>query len=363
MPTQPIDASVASKVKEIKAFPYANSIVSEDVIERNFGYKIIRHQISAGKNTIIYKCEKYNHPETYCLVKTYQLGKDRVKQALKEETCQIMRYVTGKCPLVISTYDIFYTNEKLYLMCDWSSKGVVPQNLRRKSVKLNEELLRVWASDLLNAINFLHSNAICHRNISPSCLLLTPDDHVKIGTLSDAVIYCQPDGTLNKMKWSKFSPSSNWNQGPEIAKCKVHDPRRADVWCFGATIFWLATGLHPINFRSATKMTKQLERNLGMIRKVSSKGQNFIKYVLTYQPSSRPTIMQAMQHEWITQAASTEPTQKGPEPEELVAPERPHDTAETTGPEELPEGEASASNKNARSTRQTETQGESPPPS
>lgn len=305
MANKTVDSSIASKSNEIRGLPYAHGIVSEDVIERNYGYKIVRQQVSSGRNSFIYKCETIKHPQCYCIVKAYRLGKEKIRASLKDETCQIMRYVSGKCAQLISTYDIFYTNEKIYLMCDWSPRGEVLANMRNKSIRLNEEMLRNWATDILSAVQFLHNNAICHRNIAPSCLLLTEDLRVKIGTLSDAVVYCKPDGTLLKQKWPKFSRTANWNQPPEVAKSKLYDPRRADIWSVGATLYWFVARTYPIDYRSNTRMTRQLEIKLKLLLKVSTRCQNFIKKLLTYQPSQRPTPAEASELEWVSGVAST----------------------------------------------------------
>ena len=342
-----VEPSIASKVNEIKSLPYAQSIVSEDVIERNFGYKIIRHQVSSGRRSIIYKCESVKRPDAHCIVKSYSLGKDRIRDSLKEETCHIMRYVTGKCAQIISTYDIYYTNDKIYLMSDWSSKGEVLANLKSKAIRLNEEMLRNWTIDILSAVNFLHGNAICHRNIAPSCLLLTIDNRIKIGTLSDAVVYCKPDGTLIKQKWGKFQRVGNWNQPPEVAKGESYDPRRSDIWSIGATIYWFIAKTYPIDYRSRSRLTKQLEHKLSIMRKVTNRCQSFVKRMLTYQPRQRPSISQAMELEWITSEPSpSRSTSKKPAGAPEASPEitvhlDKAEPGEAVGPDE-PTGEAEA---------------------
>lgn len=340
-----VDSTIASHVAEIKALPYAEYVISEDVINRSFGYKIIRQQISAGRNSVIYRCESTKMPDVYCVVKAYKYGKDKVKMSLREETCQIMRYVSGKISQIISTYDIYYTNEKIYLMCDWTSRGDVLTNMRHKSIRLNEHILHTWAIDLFNAIDFLHSNAICHRNLAPSCLLLTNDSHVKIGSLGDACIYVKPDGTLIKQKWVRFSRVSNWNQPPEVAKGRQYDPRRADIWSAGATLYWFVTRNHPIDYRSNSRMTKQLDLRLSIMRKVSNRCQDFIKKVLAFQPANRPTINQALEMEWLGGAGrgphSADQTHESGAPEITVS-EKAADPGEATGPEEA-EAEQSTS--------------------
>lgn len=332
-----VDSSIASHSNEIRAEPFAKYIVSEDVIERNFGYKIIRQQVSSGKHSLIYKCEHNKHPEVYCLIKPYKLGKDQIKKSLKEETCQIMQYVSGKCPQLISTMDIFYTSEKIYLMCDWASKGEVLANLKAHTVRLNEKMLRDWTMDMLSAVDFMHKNAICHRNISPGSLLLTSENRVKIGNLGDAVVYCKPDGTIIRQKWPRFSRTANWNQGPEVAKGRLYDARKADIWCVGATVYWFITRSHPIDYNSNTKMPKQLEQRLSYMRKVSDKCMAFVKKMLQYQPSSRPFVPQALQLEWISGGGPSTPA-AGKEVEITMAEK---DPGETAGQEEVvtePEG-------------------------
>lgn len=347
-----VDASIASKVEEIRSQVYAKYVYSEDVIERNFGYKIVRQQVSSGRNSIIYKCETTKRQDLYCLIKAYALGKDKVKLSLKEETFQIMKFVSGKCPQLLSTIDAFYTNEKIYLMCDWTQKGEVLINLRSKAgLRLNEEMLRNWTIDILNAVNFLHGNAICHRNIAPNCLLLTQDLRVKICSLSDAVVYCKPDGSLIKQKWPQFSRSGNWNQAPEVAKGRLYDPRRADIWSIGATVFWFITKSYPIDYRKSSKMTTQLDQRMKYMHKVSEKCMTFVKKMLTFQPSQRPTIAQAMQLDWI----ASEPPVSSPAKKmkstsgkvtsgtEIDTSENKEDPGEASGVEAVAESSRSAS--------------------
>lgn len=329
--TTRVDQVIAHKVGEIRTLPYAKSIVSEDVIERNFGYKIIRHQVAQGKRSTIYKCESVKHADAFCVVKPYKLGRDRIKQNLREETCQIMRFVSGKCAQLISTYDLFYTNEKIYLMCDWSSKGEVLTALRTNSLKINEEMLRNWAIDIMNALMFLHNNAICHRNIAPGSLLLTSENRVKIGTLSDAAVYCKQDGSVIKFKWPNFSRKNNWNQGPEVATKKPYEGRKADVWSVGATVFWFITRSYPINYFKGNK-PKQLEERLTLLRKVTHRCQSFCAKLLALDPNQRPTLTQAMELEWITTLPSG--ARGAPKTPEISTDQEKVDTGEATGPDD-----------------------------
>lgn len=226
-------------------------------------------------------------------------------------------------------------------MCDWAPRGEVLTNMRNKTIRLTEEILRTWTIDILSAINFLHNNAICHRNVAPSCLLLTADNHVKIGSLSDAVIYTKPDGTLIKQKWVKFSRTLNWNQAPEVAKGKPYDPRKADIWSIGATVYWFVARTWPIDYRSNSRMTKQLDHKLSIMRKVSNKCQNFVRKLLNFQPAQRPTIQQAQELEWITFLSSPKdvPIREDSGASAEIAANEKIDTGEAAGPLE---GEADA---------------------
>lgn len=342
---EPIDPSITAFVAQIKAGDYARFANSEDYIERVLGYKIIRKQVAAGRNSLIFKCDKIGFPDLHCIVKPYKGGKDRVRHTLKEETCQIMRFCDSKCASIINFIDICYTAERIYVMVDWSTKGDLVHHLKLRGaaggIKVDEAQVRIWAIDLLNGVEWLQSHAICHRNIAPSVLVLTNDLHVKLSGLSDAVIYTTPDGKLIKQKWHKFNRLIHWNQPPEVAKRQEYDPRRADIWSMGATLFWMIVRSHPLDYKNKDKLTNQLERSFSYMSKLSEHAQEFVKGLLTYQPPKRLVIKSALQHPWV--AADAPP----PPPGEIVIPmDAPQVPGTAFGPNEVDAGpEASTSTK------------------
>lgn len=50
----------------------------------------------------------------------------------------------------------------------------------RKSYKFNEERAKIYAAELVLAIEYLHKNNIIYRDLKPENILLGADGHLKI---------------------------------------------------------------------------------------------------------------------------------------------------------------------------------------
>ena len=74
-----------------------------------------------------------------------------------------------------------------------------------------------------------------------------------------------------------------------------------------------------------------------MMIKVSNKCQTFVRKLLSFQPSQRPTLDKALAMEWITQIESPKEISKMPAEPEITGEKV--ETGEAAGPEEYGEAE------------------------
>lgn len=87
--------------------------------------------------------------------------------------------------------------------------------------------------DIARGLNYLHSNNIAHRDVSPENILLGDDQEFKIcdfglSTLANTIC----SGRVGKTLY----------MAPEIVRGVEYDPVQADIWSLGIVLFLMLTG-------------------------------------------------------------------------------------------------------------------------
>lgn len=84
-----------------------------------------------------------------------------------------------KSPFIVSLHYAFQSNNKLYLITDLMIGGELFYHLKRAE-KFSEERARMYAAQLVLAIEYLHSRNIIYRDLKPENILLGEDGYLKI---------------------------------------------------------------------------------------------------------------------------------------------------------------------------------------
>ena len=84
-----------------------------------------------------------------------------------------------KHPFIVGLHYAFQSNEKLYMVTDFMIGGELFFHLRR-AIRFNEERTKLYAAELVLAIEYLHSKGVIYRDLKPENILLDKDGHIKI---------------------------------------------------------------------------------------------------------------------------------------------------------------------------------------
>ena len=82
-------------------------------------------------------------------------------------------------PFIASLHYAFQTKGKVYLVMEFLNGGQLLFHMRRRAM-LSEDLMRVYAAEIVLALEYLHSLDIVHRDIKPENVLLATDGHLCI---------------------------------------------------------------------------------------------------------------------------------------------------------------------------------------
>nr|XP_004244346.1 mitogen-activated protein kinase kinase kinase 18-like [Solanum lycopersicum] len=131
----------------------------------------------------------------------------------------------------------FEQNEQVYNMfMEYVQGGTLSDLIKRQGGSLNECMIKLYAQQILQGLDYLHSIGIVHCDVKGQNILICENGNVKIADLGCAKL--MKDG-----KNSGFSGTPAF-MAPEVARSEEQG-FAADIWAFGCTIIEMATGLVP----------------------------------------------------------------------------------------------------------------------
>ena len=119
---------------------------------------------------------------------------------------------------------------------------------------LPRDTARMYSTQLLRAVCFLHDNAVVHRDLKlANCVLARPSGDLQVIDFDCAIMLDGPGTTAgvgaHTVGWAKDFAGTLGYMAPEAIDGKLHG-KPADVWSFAVCLFELACGFPP--FRSTS---------------------------------------------------------------------------------------------------------------
>lgn len=243
-------------------------------------------------------------------------------------------------PNVVSYYGIEVHRDRVYIFMEFCSGGSLATLLEHGRIE-DEQVIMVYALQLLEGLSYLHESGIAHRDIKPESKPNTPNsrhigntganmtltdillDHngiIKYVDFGAAKVIARQGRTLatdlHATKRNKSMTGTPMYMSPEVIKGE--NPGRAgavDVWSLGCVILEMATGRRPwANLDNEWAIMFHIAQGnpptLPTEDQLSPAGLDFLQKCFTRDPKNRATAMELLQHEWIMTIRSqvVEPT-------------------------------------------------------
>ncbi|KAI7885358.1 camp-dependent protein kinase 9 [Lichtheimia hyalospora FSU 10163] len=164
------------------------------------------------------------------VVRLKQASLEHVEHLLWEK--QILASV--RFPFIVDLFCAFQDNTNLYMLLEYVVGGELFSHLRRAG-RFTNDMTRFYASEIVLAIEYLHSKNIVYRDLKPENLLLDHHGHV---VLTDFGFAKQIDDRT----WTLCGTPEYL--APEIIQSKGHG-KAVDWWALGILIFEMLAGYPP----------------------------------------------------------------------------------------------------------------------
>ena len=166
---------------------------------------------------------------------------DRVRREFEREA-RILR--TLRHPAMATLHNFFHAEDtgNTYLVMDFVEGESLADCIARIGA-LPEAQVKVWAAQILDALEFCHSHGVLHRDIKPHNIILRPDGQAVLVGFELAKLWDPNDPrswtATRVMGTPEYAPPERWGLQ------SWHIDALSDMYSLGATLYHALTGKAP----------------------------------------------------------------------------------------------------------------------
>lgn len=209
--------------------------------------------------------------------------------ALKEIPMEVFLLQTVNHPNIVTVLDVF-ENEKFYqLVMEKHGSGMDLFEFIDRRPMIDEQLGSFIFRQIADAINYLHSLDILHRDIKDENIIIDQNFHIKLIDFGSATV--MEAGKL----FSTFYGTTEYCSPEVLAGNKYAGPE-LEMWSLGVTLYVLIFFENPF-----TDIEETLHSDLGMPHTISELLESLLFSMLDKDPRTRCRMHELMVHPWVNQ--------------------------------------------------------------
>ena len=269
-PTTDIDTRL---IKQI-----GNYTLGAEVGSGAFGKVVLGKHILTGETVAIKILDKMilsQTPEDYELVR---------------QEISILKIVKHK--YIVQLYEILQTPQHIFIIMEYCEGKDLMDYILRKTRLSELESLKFF-QQLINALFYLHSQNISHRDVKIDNMLLDRNKDLKLVDFglstkyTDDTLLDQPCGTVVYA-------------APEVLDGNEYHGMLADVWSSGIVLFGMASGYLPFCDQDDEVNKKHvLEGKIDLPDFFSPMLKDLLSHMLDINPITRYTLQDIREHPWF----------------------------------------------------------------
>lgn len=245
-------------------------------------YKVIEF-IDNGMSSAVVKIQDQNSKQYYA-AKIISKRDMKKKHLLKMIYNEIRILSSIDHPNIIKILDTFeiqnkYDEDFIVIIEEYCKNGNIIHYINERGFKNHDEKIKI-ASELVDALQYLHEKGIAHCDVKPDNVLIDDNHSAK---LCDFGFSLNVKNTSRAKRWGTIGYNS-----PELYKKGFVDFIKCDIWALGITLYAMSEDELPYtNDKEAEKCILQMKTNDDLLRSVVNK-------CTTSDPKQRPNAKELL---------------------------------------------------------------------
>lgn len=211
-------------------------------------------------------------------------------------------------PRIVRLKGFYEDADSYYLVMEFVSGGDLMDFVAAHG-SVGEEAGSEITRQILEAVKYIHSMGISHRDLKPDNILIEQDDPVLVKITDFGLAKIQGNGTFMKTFCGTLAYVA-----PEVIGGKASEEKEGnkysslvDMWSIGCLVYVILTGHLPFSGSTQDELYKQISRGSyheGPLKdfKISDEARDFIESLLQVNPKDRMSAEKALNHPWIYNA-------------------------------------------------------------
>ncbi|NXD69323.1 PAK6 kinase, partial [Eolophus roseicapillus] len=269
------------------------------VVDQGDPRTLLENYVKIGEGSTGIVCiAREKHSGRQVAVKMMDLRKQQRRELLFNEVVIMRDYQHVN---VVEMYKSYLVGEELWVLMEFLQGGALTDIVSQ--IRLNEEQIATVCESVLQALTYLHSQGVIHRDIKSDSILLTLDGRVK---LSDFGFCAQISKDVPKRKSLVGTPY--W-MAPEVI-ARIPYTTEVDIWSLGIMVIEMVDGEPPYFSDSPVQAMKRLRDSpppkLKNFHRTSPVLRDFLERMLTRDPLERATAQELLDHPFLLQTGLPE---------------------------------------------------------
>ena len=266
--------------EEIKDKQVGDYLLNDELGSGGFGKVVLGTHIPTGEKVAIKIMDKEQ-------ILSDELNKERVLNEIS--ILKIVRHNN-----IIKLYEVMETPQKIYLVMEYCDSGEMFDYIVSKQ-HLTENQACIFFQEIIDALTYLHSQNIVHRDVKPENILLQTFGNTLTCKLIDFGI--SRTYTLDKLITTPCGTASY--APPEMHRGEEYYGLLSDVWSAGVLLYAMAFGYLPFCEEDEdVNIDNIIKGNYEIPEEASPELTDLLKHIMDIDPLTRYDLDQIKKHPW-----------------------------------------------------------------